>query len=173
MTSSGKRVMPRLLHFSIFSFGCFRKEWASFFFFCLWRVQNSLNPQKKKRKEWWVSECTRCCQHVKFVMEGGRGGGEWLLFIDKQQATTTSFIQTIIYDPFIKNSTSPDLTRGDHGKKKKREQLIHPDGATERREKWETRRMKIGRMSGLCIWVSIYSKWVKTNNRLATFWWET
>lgn len=118
MTSSGKRVMPCLLHFSIFSFGCFRKEWA--FFFCLWRVQNSLNPQKKKKKKewWWVSECTWCCQHVKFVMEGGRGGGEWLLFIDKQQATTTSFIQTIIYDPFIKNSKSHDLTRGDHGKKK-------------------------------------------------------
>lgn len=51
--------------------------------------------------------------------------------------------------------------------KKKREQLIHPNGATEQREKWETRREKIGRMSGLCIGVSIYSKWVKTKNRLA------
>lgn len=113
-----------------------------------------------------MSECTRCCQHVEFVMEGGRGGGEWLLFIDKQQATTMSFIQTIIYDPFIKNSTSHDLTRGDHGKKKKREQLIHPNGATEQREKWETSREKIGRMSGLCIGVSIY---IKTKHRLATF----
>lgn len=87
----------------------FRKEWA----FLSLKGLNGLNPQKGV-----TSGCTRCCQREKFALEGLRGGGEWLLFMDEQQATTMSFIQTIIYDPFIKNSTSHDLTRGDHGEKK-------------------------------------------------------
>lgn len=62
-----------------------------------------------------MSELTWYGQHVKFVMEGDGGGGEWSVFIDEQQATTTIFIQAIIYNPFIKNGTSHDLRRGDHG----------------------------------------------------------